>query len=136
MHVPDARMCVRSTVRDRESLGEVKRKKLQTHFILYIRETSREVDGEHDEDDVALRVAQRSEAVVLLLARGVPQRELDELPVERDLRDVVLEHGGDVRLKQQAKLRTTIADPLSQQRACAGEERSRVPPESGSRRTR
>ena len=39
------------------------------------------VNGETDEDDVGLRIRQRPKSVVGLLPGGVPQRELDLLPV-------------------------------------------------------
>ena len=63
-----------------------------------VRETCGEVDGEDDEDNVAFRVAQRSETVVFFLASGIPQRELNQLALELDLGYIVLEHSWNIRL--------------------------------------
>ena len=55
------------------------------------------VDREGDKDDVRVRVRERAQAVVVLLAGRVPQRQLDALAVGvRYVLDVVLEHGGHV----------------------------------------
>lgn len=53
-------------------------------------------DGEADDEDVGLRVGERTEAIVLLLTRRVPQIEADVAPIHGDLGAVVVEHGGDV----------------------------------------
>ncbi len=55
-------------------------------------------DGEADDEDVGLRVGERAQAVVLLLARRVPQVEADRSAVHAHLSAVVVEHGGDVLL--------------------------------------
>ena len=73
-------------------------KNLTRVLVLHVRKTGWKVDGEDDEDDVRLGVGERSEPVVLLLPRGVPQRELDLLVVELHLGHVVFEHGRDVGL--------------------------------------
>ena len=51
------------------------------YLVLHVLQACGEVDGEDDEDHVALGVAERPEPVVLLLPCGVPERELDELAV-------------------------------------------------------
>ena len=56
------------------------------------------VDGEADEDDVRVGVGEGAETVVILLAGGIPEGELDVLAVNLDIGDVVLEDGGDVDL--------------------------------------
>lgn len=58
----------------------------------------RAVHRETYEDDVGVRVGERPQPVVVLLAGGVPQRELDLLVVHLDVRHVRLEHGGHVHL--------------------------------------
>lgn len=44
-------------------------------------------------------VGERAETVVILLAGGIPEGELDVLAVDLDVGDVVLEDGGDVDLE-------------------------------------
>ena len=46
---------------------------------------------EADEEDVGLRVRERSEAVVVLLASGIPQAQVDGLAVHHHVRRVVVE---------------------------------------------
>lgn len=70
------------------------------NLILHIRETSGEVDGEDDENDIALRVAEGPQAVVLLLARRVPQGKLNFFALELYLCHVVFEYGRDVCLNE------------------------------------
>lgn len=70
-----------------------------THFVLHVRETRRKVDGKHDEYNVRFWIAQRAEPIVLFLASGVPQRELDMLALKEDHGHIVLEDGGYVRLR-------------------------------------
>lgn len=60
----------------------------------------RGVDGEADKQHIGLGVRERAEAVVFLLAGGVPEGELDERAGCRVwfVRDVVFKDGGDVFL--------------------------------------
>lgn len=44
-------------------------------------------------------VGERTETVVVLLARRIPKSQLDMLAVDLDIGDVVLEDGGDVDLE-------------------------------------
>ena len=55
-------------------------------------------EGEGDEEDVGLRVRERTQPVVILLPRGIPKAEVDRLAVDHHVRRVVVEHGGDVVL--------------------------------------
>jgi hypothetical protein len=43
-------------------------------------------------------VGKRAETVVIFLAGGIPEGELDVLAVHLDIGDVVLENGGDIDL--------------------------------------
>jgi hypothetical protein len=43
-------------------------------------------------------VGERAESIVVFLAGGIPQGQLDVLAVDLDIGDVVLEDGGDVDL--------------------------------------
>jgi hypothetical protein len=70
----------------------------RTHLLLDVVERVGRVDGEADEDDVRVGVAERAQAVVVLLAGRVPQRKLDVLAVDLDVRNVVLKHSRDIDL--------------------------------------
>jgi hypothetical protein len=48
---------------------------------------------------VRVGVRERTETVVIFLAGGIPEGELDVLAVNLDIGDVVLENGGDVDLE-------------------------------------
>ena len=43
-------------------------------------------------------VAERAEAIIVLLSSSIPQRQLDVLSIHLDIGHIVLEHGGDVNL--------------------------------------
>lgn len=60
----------------------------------------RRVDGEADQDDVRVRVRERSETVVIFLASRIPQGQLNVLVVNLNVGDIVLENGGDVDLER------------------------------------
>ncbi|XP_072305812.1 uncharacterized protein [Eucyclogobius newberryi] len=60
----------------------------------------RAVRGEAHEDDVGVRVGERPEPVVVLLAGRVPQRQLHLLALHLDVRHVRLEHRGHVDLRE------------------------------------
>jgi hypothetical protein len=71
---------------------------LSTHLILDVPKANGEVDGKHDENDVAFWIAQRPQTIVLLLPCCVPQRNLDDFALELSVCHVVLKYGGDVCL--------------------------------------
>jgi hypothetical protein len=56
------------------------------------------VDGKADEDNVRVGVGERAQTVVIFLARGIPQSQLNVFAINLDVGDVVLEDGGDVDL--------------------------------------
>lgn len=71
-----------------------------SHFVHDILERIRAVNGEAHKEEVCFRVRERSEPVIFLLTRRVPQCELDRLTGILVFRvgDVVFEDGGDVFL--------------------------------------
>jgi hypothetical protein len=73
-------------------------RKRSAHLVLDICETDGEVDGEDDEDDVALRIAQWPQSIILLLPRRVPECNLNNLAIKLSVCYVVLENGGYIRL--------------------------------------
>jgi hypothetical protein len=68
------------------------------YLLLDVIKRVRRVDGEADEDDVRVGVRERSKSVVIFLACGIPQGELDVLAVYLDIGDIVLKHSGYVDL--------------------------------------
>jgi hypothetical protein len=72
--------------------------KSETNLLLHVVQGVGRVDGEADEDDVRIGVGERAKSVVVFLASGVPQGQLDVLAVDLDIRHVVLEDGGNVDL--------------------------------------
>jgi len=73
-----------------------------THFrrplLRDVLQAVRRVDREAHENHVRVRIRERSKTIVVLLAGGVPQGELNLTAVDFDVGDVVLEDGGDVDL--------------------------------------
>ena len=56
------------------------------------------VDGEANQDDVRVGVRQGPQAVVIFLPGRIPEGQLDVLPINLDIGNIVLEDGGDVDL--------------------------------------
>jgi hypothetical protein len=75
-------------------------RKQSAHLVLDICETDGKVNGKHDENDVAFRIAQWPQSVILLLPRRVPERNLNDLAVKLSVCYVVLKDGGYVRLER------------------------------------
>lgn len=61
------------------------------YLLLDVVERVWRVDGEADEDDVRIRVGERSQSVVILLTGSIPKSQLYMLSVDLDVRDIVLE---------------------------------------------
>ena len=68
------------------------------YLLLDVVEGVGRVDGETDQNDMRVRVGERAQSVVIFLASGIPEGELDVLAIDLDIGDVVLEDGGDVDL--------------------------------------
>ena len=81
---------------DGQILAEVEH--LRDPLLLDVVERVGRVNSEADQDHVAVGVRERSQSVVVLLAGGIPERELDVSSVNLNVRDVVLKDGGDVDL--------------------------------------
>lgn len=67
-----------------------------THLVLDVHQTRRVVNGKGNEDDVAFRVREGAESVVVFLTGGIPESELDDLVLICHHRLVVLEYGRHV----------------------------------------
>lgn len=75
-------------------------RKRSAHLVLDICEADGKVNGKHDENDVAFRIAQWPQSVILLLPCRVPERNLNDLAIKLSVCYVVLKDGGYVRLGQ------------------------------------
>ena len=80
------------------SCARERERKRSAHLVLDIFETDGKVNGKHDEDDVAFRIAQWPQSVILLLPRRVPECNLNDLAIKLSVCYVVLKDGGYVRL--------------------------------------
>ena len=67
-----------------------------SYLGLDVVETRRRNNAEANEEDIGLRVAERTQAVVIFLTRSVPQSQANGLVVDHDARAVVVEDSGDV----------------------------------------
>jgi hypothetical protein len=74
----------------------------ETYLLLYVVERVGRVDGKANEDNVGVGVRERAETVVIFLASGIPEGELDVLAVNLDIGNVVLEDSGDVDLGRES----------------------------------
>lgn len=80
----------------RRLVGEKKRKEKYLGFDVIKRR--RADDGEADKEDIGLRIGQRSETVVILLAGGIPQTQANRSTIHHHTRGVVIEAGKSVNM--------------------------------------
>jgi hypothetical protein len=71
-----------------------------TDLLLYVIQRIRRVDGEADEDDMGIGVAEGSETIIVFLAGRIPESELDVFAIDFDIGDVVLKDSRDIDLYQ------------------------------------
>ena len=69
---------------------------LRKPLELNVVKTRRGDDGKADEEYVRLRVAERSETIVVLLSSSIPKSQVDGLAINHHICAVVIEHGGNV----------------------------------------
>jgi len=81
---------------ERRSLAKVRY--LGVPLVLDICETDGKVNGKHDEDDVAFRIAQWPQPVILFLPCRVPECNLNDLAIKLSVCYVVLKDGGYICL--------------------------------------
>ena len=75
-----------------------------TCLLLHVIKRVGRVDGEADENNMGVRVRERSQAVVVFLPCGIPQRQLNVLSINFNIRDVVLEDSWDVDLRNNTEM--------------------------------
>lgn len=71
---------------------------METHLLLDVIKGIRRIDREANQNDMGVRVGERTEPVVVFLTRRIPKSEFNVLAINLDIRDVVLENSGDVDL--------------------------------------
>jgi hypothetical protein len=71
---------------------------ITTNLFLDVVERIGGVNGETDQNNMGVRVGKRSETIVVFLACGIPQGQLNMSAVDLDICDVVLEHSGYIDL--------------------------------------
>lgn len=71
---------------------------METHLLLDVIKGIRRIDREANQNDMGVRVGERTESVVVFLTRRIPKSEFNVLAINLDIRDVVLENSGDVDL--------------------------------------
>lgn len=70
----------------------------EAHLLLHVVQRIGRVYSETDEDDVGVRVAERPETIIILLASRIPQRQFDVLAIDLHIGNVVLEDSRHVDL--------------------------------------
>src|SRR5690606_36696142 len=51
---------------------------------------------EHEHEDICLRIGERSQSVIVFLASGIPEIEVDNLAIQPEVCTEIIEHGWDV----------------------------------------
>jgi hypothetical protein len=68
------------------------------HLLLHVIKRIGTINGKADEDDVRVGVAEWAQAVVIFLSSSIPKSEFNALPIDFDVRDVVLKNSRDINL--------------------------------------
>ena len=72
----------------------------QAYLLLYIVELVGRIHSKTNQDDVGIWIGQRAEAIVILLTRGIPERQFNVFAIDLNIGDIILEDGGDVELQR------------------------------------
>ena len=56
--------------------------------------------GEADEENICLGVGKRTQTIIILLTRSIPQTQVDGLAIHHDVRRIVVEHGRNVLARE------------------------------------
>lgn len=80
-------------------LDDETRKEVEvTYLLLYVVQRVGRVDSEANEDNMRVRVTQRTKSVIIFLTSRIPQGQFDVFAVNINVGDVVFEHGGNIDL--------------------------------------
>jgi hypothetical protein len=91
----------------------------KAHFLLHVVEGVWRVDGKAYEDNVRIRITQRAETIIVFLASGIPQSQLDVLAINFDIGNIVLKHRGNVDLSFAVRLCSDRTHEKDNLRECA-----------------
>ena len=69
-----------------------------THLLLNVVQRVRGVNGEADQDDMRVGVAERTETIIVLLSSRIPQGKLNVLSIDLNIGHIILEHSGNIDL--------------------------------------
>lgn len=70
----------------------------RTNLLADVVEGIRRVDGKANQDDVGVGVRKGTETIIVFLASRIPKRELNVLPINLDIGNIVLEDGRNIDL--------------------------------------
>jgi len=73
---------------------------LRDPLLLYVVQRVGGVDGEADQDDMGVGVTERAETVIVFLSGLIPEGKLNVLPIDLDIGYIVLEHSGNIDLRE------------------------------------
>jgi hypothetical protein len=99
------------------------RNTIGTHLCPDVLKTGRTDEAKGDEEYVGLGIRERPETVVIFLASGIPQAEVDRLAVDHDICGVVVEDCGDVlalETRQRGGVRTQRTERNEKDRKLTG----------------
>jgi hypothetical protein len=91
----------------------------KAHLLLHVVEGVWRVDGKAYEDNVRIRITQRAETIIVLLASGIPQSQLNVLAINFDIGNIVLKHRRDIDLSFSVRLGSARTDENDDLRECA-----------------
>lgn len=81
-----------------QSVGKTERMYSSTCLLLHVVERVGRVNRKADEDDMRVRIRERSQSVIVFLTRSVPESELDVSAIDIYLCHIVLEDSRHVNL--------------------------------------
>jgi hypothetical protein len=68
----------------------------KSYLFVSISPRGRFNDGEDNEEDVTIRISERSKSIVLFLSCSIPQSEVDHAAIDLDSGGIVVKDGRDV----------------------------------------
>lgn len=71
----------------------------KAYLLLDVVQRIGRVNSKADQDDVGVRIGQRTQTVIIFLTSRIPQGQLDMFAINLDIGDIVLENGGDIDLR-------------------------------------
>jgi hypothetical protein len=91
----------------------------EANLLLHVVEGVWRVDGKAYEDNVRIRITQRAETIIVLLASGIPQSQLNMLAINFDIGNIVLKHRRNIDLSVSVRLCSARTHENDDLRECA-----------------